>query len=76
MPCLNRAPDGTILYSDEPTLIGRRFELDEDFYRRSACLFEPSAHYEALFAIGIVLFVLTFIINLSADLIVRGVRKG
>lgn len=26
------------------------FRLDEDFYRRSACLFEPSAHYEALFA--------------------------
>ncbi len=26
------------------------FRLDEDFYRRSAGLFEPSAHYEALFA--------------------------
>ena len=26
------------------------FRLDEDFYRRSACLFEPSAHYEAMFA--------------------------
>jgi len=25
------------------------FHLDEDFYRRSACLFEPSPHYEALF---------------------------
>jgi hypothetical protein len=26
------------------------FRLDEDFYRRSACLFEPSAHYEARFS--------------------------
>jgi L-alanine-DL-glutamate epimerase-like enolase superfamily enzyme len=25
------------------------FRLDEDFYRRSACLFEPSPYYEALF---------------------------
>jgi len=25
------------------------FRLDEEFYRRSACLFEPSPHYEALF---------------------------
>jgi phosphate transport system permease protein len=35
-----------------------------------------STHYEALFTIGIFLFVITFIINLSADLVVRGVRKG
>ena len=34
-----------------------------------------SPHYEALFTIGIFLFVVTFIINLSADLIVRGVRN-
>ena len=34
-----------------------------------------SAHYEALFTIGIFLFVITFIINLSADLIVRGIRE-
>jgi len=26
------------------------FELDDDFYRRSACLFEPSAHYEGMFS--------------------------
>jgi L-alanine-DL-glutamate epimerase-like enolase superfamily enzyme len=26
------------------------FHLDDDFYRRSACLFEPSAHYEGMFA--------------------------
>ena len=35
-----------------------------------------STHYQALFTIGIFLFVITFVINLAADLIVRGVRKG
>ena len=35
-----------------------------------------SEHYRALFTIGIFLFVVTFIINLCADLVVRGVRKG
>jgi len=35
-----------------------------------------STHYQALFTIGIFLFLITFIINLVADLIVRGVRKG
>ena len=35
-----------------------------------------SDHYGVLFTIGIFLFVITFLINLSADLIVRGVRKG
>jgi phosphate transport system permease protein len=35
-----------------------------------------SPHYQALFTIGIFLFVITFIINLVADLVVRGVRKG
>jgi len=35
-----------------------------------------SSHYQALFAIGIFLFSVTFVINLAADLIVRGVRKG
>ncbi len=34
-----------------------------------------STHYEALFTIGIFLFLITFLINLSADLIVRGIRK-
>jgi phosphate transport system permease protein len=33
-------------------------------------------HYQVLFTIGIFLFLVTFIINLSADLIVRGIRKG
>ena len=35
-----------------------------------------SRHYEALFTIGIFLFAVTFVINLAADLVVRGVRKG
>ena len=35
-----------------------------------------STHYQALFTIGIFLFLITFVINLLADLIVRGVRKG
>jgi len=35
-----------------------------------------STHYEALFTIGIFLFMVTFIINLCADLIVRGIRRG
>ncbi len=35
-----------------------------------------SDHYQVLFTIGILLFIVTFLINLTADLIVRGVRKG
>ena len=35
-----------------------------------------SPHYKALFTIGISLFVITFIINLIADLVIRDVRKG
>ncbi len=34
-----------------------------------------SEHYRALFTLGIFLFVVTFAINLGADLMVRGVRK-
>ncbi len=37
---------------------------------------QGSDHYGALFTIGIFLFIITFIINLTADLIVRVVRKG
>ena len=37
---------------------------------------EGSDHFQALFAIGIFLFVITFIINLIADLIIRDVRRG
>lgn len=34
-----------------------------------------SDHYGALFALGIFLFLITFLINLTADLVVRGIRK-
>jgi len=34
-----------------------------------------SDHYRVLFIIGILLFSITFVVNLSADLVVRGVRK-
>jgi phosphate transport system permease protein len=35
-----------------------------------------SQHYQALFTIGIFLFMITFFINLTADLIVRGIRNS
>ena len=35
-----------------------------------------SDHYQILFIIGILLFSITFVVNLTADLIVRGVKKG
>lgn len=34
-----------------------------------------SDHYQALFALGILLFIVTFFINLTADLVVRGIRS-
>ncbi len=34
-----------------------------------------SPHYGALFTLGIFLFLVTFIINLTADMVVRGIRK-
>lgn len=34
-----------------------------------------SDHYQVLFVIGLLLFLITFVINLTADLVVRGVRK-
>lgn len=38
--------------------------------------FLPEArHYQVLFVIGIVLFLITFVINLTADLIVKGIRR-
>ena len=36
---------------------------------------QGSEHYRALFTIGIFLFLVTFLINLTADLFIRGVRK-
>ncbi len=35
-----------------------------------------SEHYQALFFLGIFLFVVTFAINLTADLVVRGIKNG
>ncbi|PID46608.1 MAG: phosphate ABC transporter permease subunit PstC [Proteobacteria bacterium] len=35
-----------------------------------------SDHYQALFTLGIFLFIITFLINLTADLVVRGIKKG
>jgi phosphate transport system permease protein len=34
-----------------------------------------SDHYQVLFLIGILLFSISFVINLSADLVIRGIRK-
>ena len=34
-----------------------------------------SDHYQALFTLGIFLFLVTFLINFTADLVVRGIRK-
>jgi phosphate transport system permease protein len=34
-----------------------------------------SAHYHVLFLIGVLLFLMTFVVNLTADLIVRGIRR-
>jgi phosphate transport system permease protein len=36
---------------------------------------ENSPHYRVLFLIGVLLFTITFAINLAADLIVRGIRR-
>ncbi len=33
-----------------------------------------SAHYQVLFIIGILLFTITFVVNLTADLVVKGIR--
>jgi phosphate transport system permease protein len=35
-----------------------------------------SEHYQALFTLGILLFLVTFLINLTADVVVRGIRKS
>ena len=35
-----------------------------------------SEHYQALFTLGIFLFIVTFIINLAADVVLRGVKRG
>jgi phosphate transport system permease protein len=35
-----------------------------------------SDHYQALFTLGILLFIVTFLINLTADVVLRGIKKG
>ena len=35
-----------------------------------------SPHYQVLFLVGILLFSITFVVNLSADLIVKGVKRS
>jgi len=35
-----------------------------------------SDHYQVLFLIGVLLFAITFVVNLAADLVVRGIRKS
>ena len=35
-----------------------------------------SDHYEVLFVIGMLLFSITFVVNLTADLVVKGIRKN
>ena len=37
---------------------------------------EAARHYQALFVVGIVLFVITFVINIIADLAVKGIRRN
>jgi len=36
---------------------------------------QGSEHYQVLFLIGVVLFTMTFIVNLIADFIVKGIKK-
>jgi phosphate transport system permease protein len=36
---------------------------------------ENSPHYRVLFMVGVLLFSITFVINLTADMIVRGIKK-
>jgi phosphate transport system permease protein len=36
---------------------------------------QGSEHYQVLFLIGVLLFTLTFVVNLTADLVVKGIRK-
>ena len=36
---------------------------------------EEAHHYQVLFVLGVLLFAITFTINLTADFVVRGIRK-
>jgi phosphate transport system permease protein len=35
-----------------------------------------SDHYRVLFVLGTLLFAITFVVNLTADLVIRGFRRG
>jgi phosphate transport system permease protein len=35
-----------------------------------------SDHYQVLFIIGVLLFSITFLVNLTADLVVKGIRRS
>ena len=36
---------------------------------------QGSEHYQVLFLIGVLLFTLTFVVNLPADMVVKGIRR-
>jgi phosphate transport system permease protein len=36
---------------------------------------QGSAHYRVLFLIGVLLFSITFVVNLLADLVVKGIKR-
>ena len=51
---------------------------NDDIARRYAELgetVEGDVHYRVLFVIGLVLFAVTFAVNLTADLVVKGIRS-
>jgi phosphate transport system permease protein len=35
-----------------------------------------SGHYQVLFVIGILLFTITFLVNLAADVVVKGIKRA
>jgi phosphate transport system permease protein len=35
-----------------------------------------SDHYRVLFLTGVLLFIITFVVNLTADLVIRGIKKN
>jgi len=35
-----------------------------------------SEHYQVLFLMGVLLFLISFVVNLTADVVVRGIRRN
>ena len=65
---LRREAPGSILFVREPVdALDVPAELGEAP--------EHSAHYRVLFLTGVLLFSMSFIVNLSADLIIKGIRR-